>query len=88
MVEIVLASQYFVVFLPVGGCTQPIGEDLTPAAAFSRAEAYQIAKIGTDPDCSFSDPEAVVLRTAHPEGKWGEHSCARYVAGKMVFPFT
>jgi hypothetical protein len=87
MVEIILASRYFVVFLPAGGCTQPI-DDFPPCAAFSHTEAHQLARNGSDPDFPFADPEAVVMRTAHPEGKWGEHSCARYVAGKMVFPFT
>lgn len=88
MIEITLSSRYFVVFLPVGGCTAPIGEDVAPEAAFSLMEAYQLAANGTNPDFPFADPESVVIRTAHPSGKWGEHSCARFVGGVQVFPIT
>ena len=88
MREIILPSRYFVIFLTADGCTQPIGEEVAPEAAFSRMEAYQIASNGTNPDFPFADPQAVVIRSAHPLGDWGEHSCARFVNGKMVFPFA
>ena len=37
MRDIIPPSRYFVVFLPTGGCTAPIGEDPSPEAVVIRS---------------------------------------------------
>jgi hypothetical protein len=88
MVEIILSSRYFVMFVMAGEASADAPSFDSPCATFSRMEAYQLAARGTDPEFPFAAQSAVVERSAHPSGNWGEHSCARFVAGKMVFPFT
>lgn len=79
LIDIVLASRYYVIF---DGANAP--EDVEMCS--SRMEAFQHAEVHTHHDSPFASRESVVVREAHPDGNWGEHSCARFVEGKMVFP--
>jgi len=81
MFELVLPARYFVLF---DGGKKPI--DVYECLSYS--EAMVLASQHTHPDTPFASQEAVIERSTHPEGKWGEHSSHRFINGKMVFPFT
>lgn len=84
MLNIFLSPSYTIVFDGAHGSLSRASENTERETI--RSSALLMAARHTHPDTPFGAHEAVVEKDAHPLGDYGDHSIARFIDGKQVFP--